>query len=118
MRAKYDWETIKRKYIEGIVNKDETIVYPTLRDLSAEYGMNISVIGITDSGQTIINMIEVSGKLAWALIYLMASGVVLIFGAIYAAVVIGPTMLCVLLYPLIFTAALGILFQLYSLLRK
>ena len=45
MRAKYDWETIKRKYIEGIVNKDGTIGYPTLRDLSAEYGMNISVIG-------------------------------------------------------------------------
>ena len=45
MRAKYDWETIKRKYIEGIVNKDGTINYPTLRDLSAEYGMNISVIG-------------------------------------------------------------------------
>ena len=45
MRAKYDWETIKRKYIEGIVNKDGTISYPTLRDLSAEYGMDISVIG-------------------------------------------------------------------------
>ena len=45
MKAKYDWETIKRKYIEGIVNKDGTIVYPTLRDLSAEYGMDISVIG-------------------------------------------------------------------------
>ena len=45
MRTKYDWEAIKRKYIEGIVNKDGTIVYPTLRDLSAEYGMNISVIG-------------------------------------------------------------------------
>ena len=45
MRAKYDWETIKRKYIEGIVNKDGTIIYPTLRDLSAEYGMDISVIG-------------------------------------------------------------------------
>ena len=45
MRTKYDWEAIKRKYIEGIVNKDGTVVYPTLRDLSAEYGMNISVIG-------------------------------------------------------------------------
>ena len=45
MRAKYDWETIKRKYIEGIVNNDGTISYPTLRDLSAEYGMDISVIG-------------------------------------------------------------------------
>ena len=63
-------------------------------------------------------MIEVNGKLAWAIVYLMAAGVVLIMAAIYAAVVIGPTMLCVLLYPLIFTAALGILFQMYSLLRK
>ena len=44
-RARYDWETIKRKYVEGMVNKDGTISYPTLRDLTAEYGMNISVIG-------------------------------------------------------------------------
>ena len=44
-RARYDWETIKRKYVEGMVNKDGTISYPTLRDLSAEYGMDISVIG-------------------------------------------------------------------------
>ena len=28
-----------------MVNKDGTISYPTLRDLTAEYGMNISVIG-------------------------------------------------------------------------
>ena len=53
-RAKYDWVSARRDYIEGIVDGDGTLVYPKNADISEKYGI---------PGQSLANKIH---KERWA----------------------------------------------------
>lgn len=45
MAVRYDWDKVKKEYIEGVRQPDGSVFYPTLRDLAQKYGCVLSTAG-------------------------------------------------------------------------
>lgn len=45
MASKYDWAKIEKEYVEGIVNEEGNVIYPSMPDLAKKYSCALSTVG-------------------------------------------------------------------------